>query len=610
MIHRSPSSPPVPTALHTLLTRLRTADRRRALLDEGARDALLLAEALLAAHIDAPLQIAVIGPTQTGKSTVVNLLLGAEHAAVSPLAGFTVHPQGFWVQAPTAADAEKPASQAEPLLFDLSEPAEPADAPPAWIADLLPGWQRSEPRALSAEQLEAYALAATPPTEAGMPAECVVWDTPDFDSLAARQYRRGLLATLALADAYVLVVSKEKYADLTVWRMLDLLAPLGRPLVLCLNKLSPDGADTIAAQVVQRLSAAPAWQSTPLVRLPYTSAGALAGEPVADLRNRVTAALKLVDRSTHAAGVRALVDAHWDAWTTAIAAEHAALAEWEQLVASELDDLAVAYQAEYLEHPQRFDSFRRATLELLQLLELPGVGGPLSAARRFVTWPARQLWAQGQQWLGSGRTPGARLAGEQAFLQGQSEEVLERLRRRVSDQAYAAGPAQHVWRALVQQLEDQREVLLSAFHAAAEQHHEHVTREIHAAAEELYQKLRKSPALLNTLRSARATADVAGVVLAVKTFGLSVHDALLAPAMLAVTSLLTEGALGAYTQRIQADLKQKQLADARDTFIGGSLAPQLLAVRDTIVPDTLTGITPDELAQAAAARQQWETATP
>ncbi len=43
----------------------------------------------------AALNIAVIGPTQSGKSTLVNLLLNQQAAGVSPLAGFTVHPQGF-----------------------------------------------------------------------------------------------------------------------------------------------------------------------------------------------------------------------------------------------------------------------------------------------------------------------------------------------------------------------------------------------------------------------------------------------------------------------------------------------------------------------------------
>ncbi len=66
---------------------------------------LLLAEAALryapspeGGDLKRPLQVAVLGPTQSGKSTVVNLLLGRAAAAVSPLAGYTVQPQGFWLR--------------------------------------------------------------------------------------------------------------------------------------------------------------------------------------------------------------------------------------------------------------------------------------------------------------------------------------------------------------------------------------------------------------------------------------------------------------------------------------------------------------------------------
>lgn len=99
-------------------------------------DSLILCEAALRhegqrATAPRPPQLAVLGPTQTGKSTVVNLLLGCPAAEISPLAGFTVHPQGFW--------------------------AGPPDQPDAWTAVLLPGWSRCAPAELDRQE-----LAATP----------------------------------------------------------------------------------------------------------------------------------------------------------------------------------------------------------------------------------------------------------------------------------------------------------------------------------------------------------------------------------------------------------------------------------------------------------------
>ena len=72
-------------------------------------DQLTLAEAylrkgqLIANNTEHPLQIAVVGPTQAGKSSLVNVLLNSTVASVSPLAGYTIHPQGFCNGVPLAS---------------------------------------------------------------------------------------------------------------------------------------------------------------------------------------------------------------------------------------------------------------------------------------------------------------------------------------------------------------------------------------------------------------------------------------------------------------------------------------------------------------------------
>ena len=49
----------------------------------------------------------------------------------------------------------------------------------------------------------------------------VLWDTPDFDSIDSATYREGVIRTIALADIIILVVSKEKYADQSVWDIMS-----------------------------------------------------------------------------------------------------------------------------------------------------------------------------------------------------------------------------------------------------------------------------------------------------------------------------------------------------------------------------------------------------
>ena len=241
---------------------------------------------------------------------------------------------------------------------------------------------------------------------------CVVWDTPDFDSLAARQYSAGVLEVAALADLYLLVLSKEKYSDLSVWRLLELLAPLGRPLVIALNKLTPDAEEALVHSLRGRLQERGAvWGDVRIVTLPY-EAGLAAGAPLPPalappLRQAVRKGLARggCRPTCHVRAAYALLRRHWDAWLVPVRAEHEARAAWERLVETAATKFMAAYTRDYLEHPQRYDAFRRAAVELLSLLEIPHVGGLMTRARQLVTWPARQIIAAAQGWRREQRRP-------------------------------------------------------------------------------------------------------------------------------------------------------------------------------------------------------------
>jgi hypothetical protein len=97
-------------------------------------------------------------------------------------------------------------------------------------------------------------------------------------------------------------------------------------------------------------------------------------------------------------------------------------------------------------------------------------------------------------------------------------------------------------------------------------YHQHFKVEISDAAQQVYQKLEEQPLILNSLRATRVTTDAAVIALTIKTGGLGLHDLLFAPAMLAVTSLLTESAIGSYLKRIEAELKLKQLRKVQALF--------------------------------------------
>jgi len=84
----------------------------------------------------------------------------------------------------------------------------------------------------------------------------VLWDTPDFDSIDSATYREGVIRAIALADIIILVVSKEKYADQSVWDIMSALEALHQPTVICLNKLS-EGSEAVLIQSLKKSGSLP-----------------------------------------------------------------------------------------------------------------------------------------------------------------------------------------------------------------------------------------------------------------------------------------------------------------------------------------------------------------
>jgi len=102
--------------------------------------------------------------------------------------------------------------------------------------------------------------------------------------------------------------------------------------------------------------------------------------------------------------------------------------------------------------------------------------------------------------------------------------------------------------------------LLEAFGEAAVTHHQQFQESVALAAKDLYRELQETPALLNSLRALRASADAAGVVVALQTGGIGLADLVLTPVMLSLTSTLTESAAKTYVDQVVAGLQEQQYA--------------------------------------------------
>ena len=104
--------------------------------------------------------------------------------------------------------------------------------------------------------------------------------------------------------------------------------------------------------------------------------------------------------------------------------------------------------------------------------------------------------------------------------------------------------------------------------------------------------------VLNSLRATRVTTDAAALAVALHTGGIGVHDLIIAPAMLSVTSLLTESALGRYMNKAAAQLKQRQRT-AVEHLLQQTLRQPLIALPDSLNDSQRLDIPRELLEQAA-----------
>lgn len=471
-----------------------------------------------------PLQVAVIGPTQAGKSSLVNLLLNANTASVSPLAGYTVHPHGY--------------------CHGIS--SDDCLGMQAYFGR----FQCLDETMLSRNRLDCYSLAHSTSRSTLLPA-CVLWDTPDFDSIDSLDYREGLIRTIALADIIILVVSKEKYADQAVWDVMTTIAGFNQPTLICVNKLNAGNEPQIMASLQQK------WQQYRTDAVPEIVPFLFqkpSGLPVWPEQQK-SALLKLVKQinpKQHTAYQQAWLTKHWQDWLAPVRAEHQAQHLWQSWVDQCINDAEAAYRRDYLDHPHHNETFNIALINLLNLLEIPGFAKVLSKTRRVMTWPMRKVMA-----LGNSVSTG-KVSQESLVLQLTGEHLIIQLMDKLLD-ANSTGQASRYWQETSKLLRSKRPALLYDYNLAIEQYQNGFQQDVTAAAQRLYHKLQEQPMILNSLRATRATTDAAGLLMALQTGGIGLHDLILAPFMLTMTSLLTESAIGHYMHKIEAELKYKQM---------------------------------------------------
>ncbi|NOQ76257.1 MAG: GTP-binding protein [Methylococcaceae bacterium] len=504
---------------------------------------------LLESSPQTPLQIAVIGPTQAGKSSIANLILNSNIAGVSPLAGYTVHPQGFCHKV---------------SLQDCSG-----------LQNYFGRFQQLNLTELSKQRHDCYSLTEIEMDSDLLPA-CVFWDTPDFDSIDSADYREGVIRTIALADIVVLIVSKEKYADQAVWEMMSSIESFHQTTLICVNKLIEGTEDIILNSLKQKWYQAREDEFPAVIPLHFQKQTAMPVWPVAEM-NRIFQLQKTVSQQKHFEYQHSLLNKYWHSWVEPIVAEHEALRLWNDLVDKSIEQALEAYQRDYLNHPHYYDTFQNALIELLNLLEVPGISRVLTKTRRVLTWPVRKLMKLGKQVT-------APKNQEQALLNQIGEHLLISLADQLLEKIDSDTKQNKWWKDSYCLLRQQRNELLNDYQQVVDSYCSSFQQDVEATANKLYNKLSEQPIVLNSLRATRLTTDAAAMALMIQTGGIGVHDLVITPALLSMTSLLAESAIGGYMGNVEAELKLHQLETVKKDLFIATLQQSL-----STLPEQLTG---------------------
>ncbi|MBT7576310.1 MAG: GTP-binding protein [Methylococcales bacterium] len=540
---------------------------------------LILAESflkkgqLISTHSERALQVVVIGPTQVGKSSIVNLLLNNTIAGVSALAGYTVHPQGF-LAGVSGHDHQ-------------------------WLEGHFGDFRRVEMKDLNAQDYNAYSLMPAdkvPPTP--LP-DCLLWDLPDFDSIDAAGYREGVLTTIGLADIVVLVVSKEKYADQSVWEIMALLEPLKLPTIIIVNKLVADSQQAVLLSLGDKWRQARKDAVPTIIPLNYQSSGRLETWPQVEFesaRRAFTEAVSQRRPSEQSSFEKAYLNQHWQGWLAPIREEETALKTWGQLLDHAVKEALAQYERDYLEHPHHYETFQNALLELLTLLEIPGLAKILSKIRRVLTWPVRQVFRWGR--FGKRSSDAVDISQEINLLNQKAEHFLIQISEKIIDQIDDEPEKAQWWKEMNAVMRSNRQEIMEGFGQAALVYHEDFQGEVEDIAQRLYRKLQDQPAVLNSLRATRLTTDSAAIALAIKTGGIGLQDLIITPLMLSVTSLLAESALGSYIGRLEMELKQKQLATVKQQLFLAAMKVPMAKLPEQMEQNKRFNISLDRVEQA------------
>jgi hypothetical protein len=439
-----------------------------------------------------PLFIASVGGAGTGKSTVVNILLGTAAAEANPQAGYTRHPTAYLPPGPAV---DWPSYSG--FLNNLRRASEPI---PGDHDEDVYQVRRVEPKANGPDLL----------------ADFVVWDCPDMTTWAAGHYVNRLIEVAALADVVVYVASDERYNDAVPTEFLHVLVRAGKAVVVALTKMREEDAATVIghfrAEVLGKLPGG--GDAVPVVAIPNLTAEERADPAKAAARFRVPLVNQVLALCPSPADARnrtvsnavRFLETAADGLVDVAKTDLDQVEAWSTLVRTGRAEFEERYRREFLsgESFRRFDATRD---QILGMLDLPGSAKPVSTVLNATRLPyqfARDFLAK----LAT-RPPAVSLPepavlgnGLAAWLDGLQADVIRR------------APTHPQWQALTQSFNGGLKTRATdRFAAAMREFEAKETQELDEAGKSLIDGLQNKPGLLTLLRVGKVAADVTAVAL-------------------------------------------------------------------------------------------------
>jgi hypothetical protein len=498
-----------------------------------------------------PLHLAVIGGAGAGKSTVANMLSGAQQAEANPQAGFTRHPIAY-----TSANGT------------LSWPAHAGFLGPLQLLN------EPSPADLDAD---VYQVRRVPPVEGfSLLERFIVWDCPDMTTWAATGYVSRLLEISGLADVIVYVASDERYNDEVPTQFLQLLLKTGKPVVACLMKMKEADAPAILAHFQREVLDRLATGTVAALAIPFLTPeqladpARLAGRHRIPLLNQI-AVLGEPPVSTRRRGVQWAVHYLVSAQERLLGVARqdlAALQEWRSVVQAGQADFDQRYYREYLTS-EKFRGFDEALVRLLDLLELPGAGRIVSSTLWVLRTPYRLAKGLLSKAFRRPESPGF---PEQPVLEEALAGWLDLLRKEAARRSTTHPVWAHIEKGFATGLADQAR---DRFQQGIRSFRLGLAEEVDRTARSIYEELEKNPAILNTLRGGKLTLDLAAITAAVATGGSHWPlDFILVPLAASITHQLVELMGKQYVDNQREHTRNRQQALVTQ-FLSGPLAEWL-----------------------------------